>query len=258
MEQDVTIIPGPPSDKIKKAEAVAKLKAHPEFPKNASFSVENVEGRWVAAVSVPKNKRVSAPPFEGPPSPDGPPMPSEVTDAPPSLDAPSEDAPGDKPKGEDGEKGLEHLIHELLDKMTTITEALGLGDHADSPVPGADELHGPPEGDSPAGPPTDGEGKTHTVHERAMKPGESPPGSTPIGSPAFASVADDHPWKDVIGQKKTFVVEDEIGDTPISEVYKEITALAAGTGYKVERLREGTNQAGQRIASALLQDKSAA
>lgn len=257
MEHEVRIITGPPSDRIKKEEAVAKLTSHPQFPKNASFNIENVEGRWIAAVAIPTQiEKVSAPPFEGPPS-DGPAdagPPSDDAGLPPELDGPEgDDAPGDDaPKEDDkGDKGLEGKVEHLTEMLTKIVDALGLGDSADSPVPGADAPHAP-EGSGAPGEHADAEGKTHTVHERAMKPGESPPGSTPIGSPAFASVADDHPWKGILGQKKTFTVEEEIGDRPLSDVHAELQTLANGTGYKVQQLREASAD-GRRTAKALLQ-----
>lgn len=252
MEHEVRIITGPPSDRIKKEEAVAKLTSHPQFPKNASFNIENVEGRWIAAVAVPTQiEKVSAPPMDGPPM-DGPPSdgpsgpPSDDAGLPPELEAPAdEDAPKDEEKGE---KGLEAEVKHLTELLTKVVDALGLGEHDDSPVPGPDEPHDP----GAEGPHPHGDDKTHTVHERAMKPGEAPPGATPIGSPAFASVADDHPWKDIIGQKRTFTVEEEIGDQSLSDVHSELQTLASGTGYKVQQLREASSE-GRRTAKALLQ-----
>jgi hypothetical protein len=267
MEHEVRIIAGPPADKISKEAAESALTRDPRFPKNASVEIDKVEGRWVAAVVVPKTatdeiKKESAPPFGGPeeaPSPDGPPAP----DGPPTDDGASadssdgEDKPADegdkkdKP-GEEGKKGLEAQIEHLTQMLTTIVDALGLSQGPDSPVPGEDEVPHAPHGPSPDGPPTDQEGKTHTVHERSMKPGESPPGSTPVGAPAFASVSDDHPWKGILGEKKTFVVEEEIGDETLASVREELEELRKGTGYEIKQLREGSVD-GRRTAKALLQ-----
>jgi hypothetical protein len=85
-----------------------------------------------------------------------------------------------------------------------------------------------------------------------LKPGEAPPGSTPIGAPAFASVADDHPWKDVLGKKRTFKVDEPIGDMTLASVKAELDSLAEGTGYQVKQLIEARNESGQRVASALI------
>jgi hypothetical protein len=47
----VQIIVGPPTSKVAKADAEAKLIAHPQFPKEADFTLEEVEGRWIAAIA---------------------------------------------------------------------------------------------------------------------------------------------------------------------------------------------------------------
>jgi hypothetical protein len=94
--------------------------------------------------------------------------------------------------------------------------------------------------------------KMHTVHERSLKPGEAPPGTTPVGAPSFASVQveEDHPWKDPIESRvKEFEVESVIGDQPISAVAAELKALAAPYGYIVTDLAP-SGAGNQRTASA--------
>lgn len=269
MALEVRIITGPSSARISKEAAAKKLAEHPEFPEGATFELEEVEGRWVAAIA--SEKVAEFPPKSEDEGSEGP--AEEAPEAPaegPADDAPAEggeekpegdDKGGDKPKGEHDKKGGE--LDQVLHLLTTLCTALGidpLGADA-SPVPGLDEGPAAPvPGEVPAphghdGPPA-GEGlgndnKTHTVHERALKPGEAPPGTTPIGSPAFASVGDDHPWKNVLGQKRTFKVEEPIGDAKLADVKAELDALADGTGYKVAQLREAEVN-GQRIARALI------
>lgn len=264
----VTIITGPPTSKVSKADAEAKLLQHPSFPKGSSYTLDEVEGRWIAAIA----PKVAAPPFaeEGgdaaPASESDSPFPSDDgasadksdgEDKPSDDGPPKEDGPKDD-KGEGGEKGLEAQVHHLVEMLTKITDALGLGGPEASPVPGEDAPHegppAPPGDHNPAAPGTQlADNKTHTVHERALKPGESPPGTTPIGAPAFAStkVAANHPWADVIGVKRSFVVEEPIGDAKLAAVEAELRGLAQGTGYSLKQLVEGSRD-GVRTAKALI------
>jgi len=255
MSTPPTIITGPLTSKVSKAQAEAGLVGHPEFPKGASFTLQEIEGRWVAAIApkVAEGNPFGGPPADEAPAPDGPPM-----DGPPSDDAPSDEKPEgdseDKPK-KDEKGGEKSELNELKDMLTKIVQALGLdAGPEDSMVPGADDMGPPPPPDAPhEGDP--GDGKTHTVHERALKPGESPPGTTPIGAPSFASVkkvAANHPWHDVIGVKRTFTVEETIGDMKLADVHAQLTELCGDTGYKVAQLVESRDGAGQRTAKALI------
>lgn len=259
----VQIIAGPLTSKVSKADAEAKLTQHPQFPKEADFVLEEVEGRWVAAIAP---KVAEGNPFGGggedaggPPSPDGPPTPEGPEgDSGESPDGSGDEKPEgeDKPKDEKGEKGGEKSeIAHLTQLVTLLVQALGLDPSGANPAPGVDDPHGGPpseEGGPHEGPPGPGaDDKTHTVHERALKPGEAPPGSTPVGAPAFASVADDHPWKGVLGKKRTFKVEEEIGDQTLASVHSELKQLAEGTGYRVAQLQEA-RQDGRRVARALI------
>lgn len=262
MALEVRIITGPPSARVSKEAAAKKLTEAPEFPKGAAFELEEIEGRWIAAIATESIEKVAefppgaadeAPAPEGPPAPEAP-----AEDGPPSDEPEGEDKPpkedGKKEKG--GEKGeLEHVLHLL----TTLCTALGINpEGADAnPVPGLDEGPPAPPGADPLAPPTGPpapghDEKTHTVHERALKPGEAPPGSTPVGAPAFASVSDDHPWKGILGQKRTFKVDEPIGDMRLADVKAELDGLAHGTGYRVAQLIEDRDESGQRIARALI------
>lgn len=258
---NVRIIPGPPASKVSKAQAEAGLTSDADFPKGADYALDVVEGRWVAAISTQ-----SGPPFgneeaeEGPPGPpsDGPPSDSGG-EGPPSPD--SDEGGEEKPKGDKKEKGGGDA--KLLHILETIAVALGIditgGDS--SMVPGMDGppgpggppgMDGPPDagmGGPPPGPP--GDDKQHIVHERALKPGDVPPGGTPLGAPAFASVRDDHPWKGVASAKKSFDVEQEIGDSPLAEAANELRSLASEIpGLKVKQLVAETTSNGTRIARA--------
>lgn len=266
MDTELKIVRGPSSTRFTKEAAATELEKLPGFPKEASYTIEDIDGRWVAAVVVPK---VAAPPFPpgaddgapaGPPSGDdeesGPPKSEDKGDDSEGEDKPSSDGP---PK-QDGKMSLEHQVTQLLDMMTKITDALGLSDPSGM-VPGPDDgAVPPPGGPDAAGPPGAGgppgaekpgmgpDGKMHTVHERSLKPGEAPPGTTPVGAPSFASVQveEDHPWKDAIeAGVKEFEVESPIGDERLGKVAAELQTLAAPYGYTVTDLMphgEGTSR----------------
>lgn len=263
MEFDIKIVRGPLVEGFSREAAAQRLQELPGFPADASYTIEEVDGRYVAAVVIPK----TAGPF--PPAADdsgesGPPAPADDSASTDSSDG--ENEPKDESKDDDKKDGpssegapegkgasVEHMLANLTDMLTKITDALGLSTPADSMMPGADDgmvpppgAEGPPglegTGDDPAmghKPGVGSDGKVHTVHERSLKPGEAPPGTTPVGAPAFASVQvdDDHPWKHAIESNvKEFEVESEIGDTPISTVAAELKALAQPYGYIVSDL----------------------
>jgi hypothetical protein len=260
MEFEIKIVRGPLAQGFTREAAAEKLQALPGFPENATYEIEEVDGRYVAAVVIPK----VAGPF--------PPAPDDAPSGPPADDGAGadssdgedknpfekkEDDKGDEDKGDSSDgspksekAGVEHMLANLTDMLTKITDALGLSTPADGMVPGADEggMVPPPgpEGDGTGEDPAMGkkpgvgsDNKMHTVHERSLKPGEAPPGTTPVGSPAFASVQvdDDHPWKAAIeAGVKEIEVESEIGDTPIATVAAELKGLAEPYGYIVTDL----------------------
>lgn len=261
MDTEIKIVRGPSSTRLSKEAAATELEKLPGFPKEATYSIEEVDGRWVAAVIVPK---VAAPfpPKDDEPAPSGdssgPPfdegdkgddVPSEKKDD--GDDEPSSDGP---PK-QDGKMSVEHQLAQLTDMLTKITDALGLSDPSGM-VPGMDDGSVPPPGPPGAGGPpvppgkpgVDAQGKQHVIHERSLKPGEAPPGTTPVGAPSFASVQveEDHPWKDAIeAGVKEFEVESPIGDERLSAVADELKMLASPYGYTVTDLAphgEGTSR----------------
>lgn len=256
---------GPLTSKVSRAEAEAKLKRNPNFPKEAEFELWEQGGRWLAAW------HEAGPPFGAPADTDeeapGPKSEGPDDTAPEPPDAEGEKGPEDDPEGPEGDEGPPKekkdkgekggdvkLDHEIFDLVQQIAVALGIagGGPEDSPVPGDDAAPPPP---APPGPPHGGpEGPDQEIkHERALKPGEAPPGTTPVGAPAFSSVADDHPWKKVIGKTASFSVEERIsGDTTMASVDAELRRLAHGTGFKVKQIVEGVDDDGHRVAKALI------
>lgn len=262
---DVQIVKGPPVSKVSKVEAETQLQRHPAFPKGASYTLDEVEGRWIAAFATTKQ---AAPPFapseEGPPSgpPSGPPGP-EGLDGPPAPEEsgplsdegkpPSDEGkPGEKKPGKGGEQAA---IQHLTQLVETLVNALGLGGPEGSPVPGPDDIPPPPHPGgppvAPAGPGSDD--KQHVVHERSLKPGEAAPGSTPVGAPSFASVREDHPWREVVGKVRTFRLSEAISEEDsMAAIANELHTLANEVGYRIEQLHESRDESGHRIAKALV------
>lgn len=270
MELETHIIKGPLVAKMSKEAAEKKLAEHPDVSAGASMALREIEGRWYAAVTIPKKdaatKQSAPPPFE--PKDEGASDEGGSSDGPPSDDegdGPPDEGDGGPDGPPDADKGagaLEHQVQALVHMMTKLMGALGLDQGPEGPMgheapPGPE---GPPNAmdHDPATPGDQGpDGKTHTVHERALKPGESPPGTTPVGSPAFASVRDDHPWKEYLGVKRTFVLQEPIGDQTMASVRSELRELEAEVpGYKVKRAKEGLVD-GVRVARVLVQADAA-
>jgi hypothetical protein len=261
MKNEIVIVRGPSSTRLTKEAAATALQKLDGFPKDAEFTLEDIDGRWVAAVvkkaefppAAADDSAPSGPPSDGPAEESGP--PSDEGEDKPKEDKKEDGEPSSEgaPK-EEGKLSVEHQLANLTDMLTKITDALGLSTPADGMVPGADDGAVPPPGGETHQKPGEGgpadpamgtepgvgsDNKMHTVHERSLKPGEAPPGTTPVGAPAFASVQveEDHPWKDAIESNiKEFEVESVIGDQPLSAVAHELKVLASPYGYIVTDL----------------------
>lgn len=277
---------GPFTREVSQEEAIEQIKSDPRLAKGAEVAVIESGGRWLAAISEPTwTKEADGNPFGGPEkddsedsAPAGPPKdegdagPDDAAgpDGPPSDDGGEGGPPkGDKEHGEHGDKGGDKaVLHELLGIVTQMAQALGIappgGGPEESAVPGEEMAPPPPGPPGPphghagppgaGGPPPGPGGPDQTVqHQRALKPGEAPPGTTPVGAPAFASVADDHPWKDQIGKTASFTVAEVIPENMLlSAVDNDLKRVAFGTEFKVKQVAERRNAEGQREAAALI------
>lgn len=151
---------------------------------------------------------------------------------------PSDDSEGPKPpKAEKGEKGE---IAAVLDILTAIADKLGIVPGGDPMVPGADDpLAAPPPPPAP-GPPGGG-GPNELLHRTKLKPGETPPGGTPIGAPAFASTD--------ISRLASFDAFDDTPGKTIKEAHRELTELYGPHGFAVRQIKRV--EGGQRLAAKL-------
>jgi len=252
--------------------AVEAAKTSPQFPKNADdITVEELDGHWVAAIHVADN------PFGGPadatddapgPKSEGPgdtqdvkPDDHDSDDGGPPEDHDELDGDEGPPKdGDEKDKGGEtHKIDALFDAVQKILVALGIPDtEGESPIPGEEPPEGPPGPE--AGPPGDEPPAPEEVHhEKSLKPGEVPPGQTPVGAPAFSSVnpiiarGEKHPWEGLIGVAATFEVEERVPDHfSAADVDEELREIALGTGFKVKQAHVETDANGHRVAKALI------
>lgn len=263
---------GPQTSAVSKVQAEKELRDHPQFPKTAELEVWEQDGHWLAAWHDSSWRTAEFPPAKD----EGGDEEEEAPSPKPEDGGGSEDS-GPEPFGDDGGEGDEgppkkdgegsekHEITQLLHLVTQMATALGIvpGPGAmEGPAPGAEGPMPPgPPGGPPHGPHGGPAAPDQTVqHQRALKPGEAPPGTTPVGAPAFAStVADTHPWKGMIGKAASFVVEHQIPENvTLSSVDLELQRLAYNTrcselpeGFKVKQVGE-TRVEGQRVARALI------
>lgn len=238
-------------------EALTSLQSHPNYRAGSKVaSIRRRGDRWVADILEPK----TAGPF--PPSGGG-----DEESGPPSDEAPSDDAPekdeggdeesspdeggGDDPLGLGGDEGgdeegakpdaetqILHTLQQILHALQGGPPTGGMGG-PDELGPGAAGPGGPPPHAGPGrppGPPGAGAGAGPAPHAgRPMRPGEAPPGSTPVGAPAFASLQ--AKVAAVAGKKRSFKITAPPHMSNISQVVSAVNAAANPHGYKVEQVR---------------------
>ena len=156
MSLEIEFIPGPLTSQMTRAAAISALKQHPDFRKNSAFAVEQLEGRWVAAIvhqagpppfgggaPADSDDEAPGPKSEGPDdtAPDaGPPDDGGGDEGPPSDDGGDSGPPKEKGKG-----GESHELKMIADMLTQVMQALGLPmGMGDSMVPGMDGGAAPP------------------------------------------------------------------------------------------------------------------
>jgi len=281
---------GPKTASVSKAEALRLAKENPAFPKDADdITLAELDGHWVAAVHIADS------PFGGPAdeTEDSPgPKSSGPHDTAPAeggdddgdgktddSEPPHKEPDGDEGDGGDGDgppkdsKGSEkHELSQVLDLLTKVVTALGIPlDQTEGLIPGEEPPGGPPgpdggpppppgAGGPPGGPPGGAGGPEEIHHEKALKPGEVPPGATPVGAPAFAHTnpiiarGEKHPWEQLIGVAATFELEERVPEHySAADVDAELQEVAYGTGFNIKQTKVYTDETtGHRIAKVLV------
>lgn len=194
---------------LNQSEALIGLQTHPTWKQGSLVKSLRKRGNvWVAEVLEPKTAEFppgedegggsDTPPKDDKPKDDAPSDDEGSSDGPPGADGPP--TPGDKPGEDKGpEAGKGNTEEQILHVLTQLLHAVQGGGTLNGPGPddalGPDPLAGggppPPKGPAgPPGPPGAGgpPGAKAPKGPPAMKPGMTPPGGTPVGAPAFASV----------------------------------------------------------------------
>jgi hypothetical protein len=235
----------------------AKLSLEHQFAGSEVLDVKRRGDKWVATLLEPKTAEF---PPKGddedtdaaPPKAEG----SDSEDSPPSEDGDKGESPPKGDKSEGKPKGGEKAeLGAVLDLLSAIADKLGIvppgavpgaedplspDGGPPPPPPGPPGAGGPPGG--PEGPGVGGAGHQEIVHRTKLKPGDTPPGVTPIGSPAFAST----------NQLSRMASFDAFDDTPgksIKQAKAELEELYGPHGFKVRQIKRV--ESGRRLAAKL-------
>lgn len=208
-------------------EALLGLQSHPEFKEGSTIAGVRRRGeRWVISLLEPKD--AALPPMDDEKEDDFDLGPKD--DSP--LDEPKDELPFDKPEHEEEsdshEKSEMSELKELVKDVKKIIEALGIDHHdEESAAPGMDEAPKPPKAPSPVAPPKPAEKEKEVTLNKSMRPGEAPPGTVNVGSPAFAST----------NKVASFTATSDDTFESIKEAKASLDAEFGPQGYKVKQLR---------------------
>lgn len=216
---------------LSQEEALESLYSHPNFVEGTRVSaIRQSGGVWVATLLEPKQA-------EFPPSDDEsgedepkPPKAEESDDSDDEGGDEGPDIPGlDKGPKDDEGKGPKGELGEVLTLLHQIVDALGIG--LEPALPGAED--GPPPGpDMPPAPPAAKAPGPPKPAKPKLRPGETPPGVTPINTPAFSNV------NDLVGKVASFTAKSEPGEFKnVKEAKTSLDEHFASGGYKVKQIR---------------------
>lgn len=210
-------------------------------PGSRVASIKQSGPYWIATLEIPK---VAAPPPFPPkddeeldePKPEGPPGDDLEGEAPPlpeDKEAPEGEKEEGKPKSEKAELAeLTSLVHAIAEKLGIPADIGGPG--ADDPLaPEGDLPLPPPPGAGPDGPPPGPKGPP--AKKPKIGPHDTPPGVTPINTPAFASAQE--PPHPLVGKVASFVATEDAGDMTIKQANQELSDLFGPWGYKVKQIQ---------------------
>jgi hypothetical protein len=232
--------------------ADAKRSLESQFKDSEVLELNRSGDKWVATLLEPKTAEFPPPKDDdetsAPPEAKDDSEESDTPDGPPKDDAPEEGDGPPKPEGPKGEKAeitaLLDLVHQIADKLGIMPGPAAPGAE-DGPLP--DGPMPPPPG--PPGIPHDpgvgGEGHQEIVHRTKLKPGDTPPGVTPIGTPAFASTHE----ASTLSRMASFDAFDDTPNKSIREAKAELEALYGPHGFKVRQIKRVDN--GRRLAAKL-------
>lgn len=211
-------------------EALLGLQSHPEFKQGSTIAGIRRRGdRWIISLLEPKTAAL-------PPMDDdkedfdlGEPKSEEKDESP--LEEKKE-LPFDKPEHEESESHEDSEmkeLKELVKDVKKIIEALGIDHHGEEPsAPGMDEAPAPPKAPAPPAPkPEKAEKEKEVTLNKSMRPGEAPPGTVNVGSPAFAST----------NKVASFTATSEDTFGSLKEAKASLDAEFGPQGYKVKQLR---------------------
>jgi hypothetical protein len=229
----------------------ARKSLEKQFEDAEVLDLKRIGDRWSATLLEPKQAEFPPSKDDDSDSDGGPPPFTEDKDS-DSDDSADSDAP-DGPPSDGGEgdgppkekKGEGAELHAVLDLLGAIADKLGV-----MPGPGAsgadDPSMMPPPPPGPAGPPMPHGGPgggNELVHRTKLKPGETPPGGTPIGAPAFASTKTD------LSRLASFDAFDDTPNKSIRQAKEELEALFGPQGFKVRQIKRV--EGGRRLAAKL-------
>lgn len=230
---------------LSRDDARNSLESSPQFKQGSEVLDLRRRGeQWIATLLEPHTAE-----FPPPKDDDGSSEAPEKTENSEESPSKSEDGPP-KPDGPPEAKGGEKAeIAALLDLMTAIADKLGVV--PGGAVPGAEDspMPGGPEGPPPGPPAPDahggvgGPGHQEVVHRTKLKPGDTPPGVTPIGSPAFASTQDD------LARVASFDAFDDTPGKSIKAAKAELEEMYGPLGFQVRQIKRVED--GQRLAAKL-------
>lgn len=219
MEYITRNLTSPPG--LSQEDALLSLQNHPSFKDGTKITgIRRRANVWVADILEPKtaefppkeendgsdeNGAIDSPPKDDKPTDSGS---DSDGDGAPSDGPPSDDNPNGPPSSKDGdgkpegkgsvEEQILHTLQQLLHAVQGGGAPEGLGG-PDALGPGDGGIGGPPppKGGPAGGPPAPLPGKGGPAGAkfppRPMKPGDTPPGGTPVGAPAFSHTKQANP-----------------------------------------------------------------
>lgn len=237
-----------PARGLTREAAQASLERSPKFSEDTEILDFKRRGdSWVATLLEPKKAEF---PPQAEEEESGPPKPPS-DDAPFEDDEPAEkEEKSEKPEGEDGPpkkegpgepKGEKAELALVMDMLTQIADKLGIVPGGDPMAMGAEDAPLPPPPGPPPGPPGGGHPGNEILHRTKLKPGETPPGGTPVGAPAFASTD--------LTRLASFDAFDDTPQKSIREAKAELDALYGPHGFRVRQIKRV--EGGARIAAKL-------